>query len=70
MSNIKQKDTWPSYAFRLVVSSASHPFEYAKILIQVRDTFFPKELSYIYSSACLTDWPRTDSPATVYYTFW
>lgn len=32
----KQKDNkWSNYALRVIVNTASHPFEYAKVLIQV-----------------------------------
>lgn len=37
----KQKENkWSSYALRIVVNTASHPLEYAKVLIQVMYTIF------------------------------
>jgi len=32
----KQKENkWSNYALRIIVNTASHPFEYAKVLIQI-----------------------------------
>ncbi|XP_060519582.1 mitochondrial carrier homolog 2-like [Cylas formicarius] len=31
----KQENKWSNFAFRIIVNSASHPFEYAKVLIQI-----------------------------------
>lgn len=37
----KQKDgnqsAWQNYALRIFINTASHPLEYAKVLIQVRN---------------------------------
>lgn len=33
----KQKESkWSNYAVRIIVNTASHPLEYAKVLIQVK----------------------------------
>lgn len=37
MSKQKEvKNNWSNYAVRIIVNTASHPLEYAKVLIQVR----------------------------------
>lgn len=35
MSNLKEESRWSSLALRILVNTASHPIEYAKVLIQV-----------------------------------
>ena len=40
-STLKDKDSrWPWFGFRLVISTVTHPIEYAKLLIQVRWIMF------------------------------
>lgn len=47
----KENNKWSNYSLRVFVNTLSHPFEYAKVLIQVSINIidvFPKNLAFTY----------------------